>query len=163
MPVNAVPQPETRMLIDLLRQVAIGATATYDDIARRVGFSVTDQPGRSRLAQARRIVMRDHQLVFGTIIRVGLKALEDTETVMHGSRSLASVRSAARRTRRITLSVRDYEALPPVDKSRQQAVVAVASAVETLASRKSVDAIVRAPVSPIVDLKAMVAALARPA
>jgi hypothetical protein len=149
MPVNAVPQPETRMLIDLLRQVAIGATATYDDIALRVGFSVTDQPGRSRLAQARRIVMRDHQLVFGTIIRVGLKALEDTETVVHGSRSLASVRS--------------YEAQPPVDKSRQQAVVAVASAVETLASRKSVDAIVRAPVSPIVDLKAMVAALARPA
>ena len=106
--------------------------------------------------------MRDHQLVFGTVIRVGIKALPDAETVAQGSRSLASVRSAARRTKRITLSVRDYELLPPAEKSRQQAVVAVAAAVETLASRKSVDTIIRSPVSPVVDLKAMVQALARP-
>ena len=159
MPVAAVLQIETQLLVNILSHVPIGETITYDEVGRRAGFSVTEQPGRSRLAQARRMLMRDRQIVFGTLIRIGLKCLPDVETVAHGARSLASVRSAARRSRRITLSVRDFEALPPVERSRQQAVLAVASAVEAIASRHSADQLARNAVIPIVDLRAVVAAL----
>lgn len=155
-------QPETQALIDYLATIPPGHTVTYEAMAAAVGYSVIEPPGRSRLTQARRILMRDRQIVFATLLRLGLKALSDAETVLAGSDKLRQVRSAARRAKRITLSVKDYEALPPAEKSRSQAVLAVTSAVETITSRKALGKIMSGP--PIVpkapDMREIVAALA---
>jgi hypothetical protein len=140
-------QPETQALIDYLTTVPEGTTVTYEQIAQAVGYPVIEHPGRSRLAQARKALMRDQQRVFATLLKVGLKALSDCETVHAGAGKLREVRSAARRAKRITLSVKDYEALPPVEKSRSQAVLAVTSAVEAMASRRSMAKLMGGPES----------------
>jgi len=138
-------QPETQILIDFLAAVPVGQTVTYDGIATAVGYQVNEHPGAGRLTQARKALMRDRQMVFATLIRVGLKALTDAETVHAGSDKLRQVRSAARRAKRITLSVKDYEALPPVEKSRSNAVLAVTSAVECMASRPALTRLMNGP------------------
>lgn len=153
------PQPETQALIDFLKTTKTGETITYERIAREVGYSVTEQPGRNRLNTARKYLMREHQRVFATVLRVGIKALNDGETVELGSRSLGSIRNAARRAKRITLSIRDYDALPPVEKSRQQAVLAISSAVESVASMRAVKALTQPAVMPITDMGGIVDAI----
>lgn len=140
-------QPETQALIDCLGSVPIGETISYQQMADIVGYEVNEHPGRSRLSQARRHLMRERQMVFATVIKVGLKALSDSETVHAGADKLRQVRSAARRAKRVTLSVKDYEALPPVEKLRTQAVLAITSAVDTMASKRSITRLVGGPTS----------------
>lgn len=138
-------RPETRMLIECLQTICEGETLSYADIERIVGYSVTEYVGRNRLQQARKYLMREQQRVYATIIRVGLKALNDAEVVHVGSDKVRQVRSAARRAKRITLSVKDYDALPPVEKSRAQATLAVTSAVEVIASKQAVAKLMNGP------------------
>lgn len=140
-------QPETQALIDLLAAVPTGSTITYEQMATAVGYPVNEHPGRSRLAQARKALMRDRQMVFATLLRVGLKALSDAETVHAGADKLREVRTAAKRAKRITLSVKDYEALPPVEKLKSQGVLAITSVVETMASRRSLARLTNGPAS----------------
>ena len=70
---------DTQTLADLLRGVAVGEVIEYGALSAAIGRDITMR--RDVLERARRRVMRENNMVFGTLINVGLKRLDDIETI----------------------------------------------------------------------------------
>jgi hypothetical protein len=123
---------ETRLLADKLRAVEIGSIVKYADLSAIIGQN-TQGDGRGYLNTARRIVLRDNQIWFGTIRGEGLKRFPDTEKVKTHDSYLSRVRRATRRQRVIMQSV-DYNALPKTEQVKHNVALSQYGVINFLAS-----------------------------
>lgn len=101
---------DAKALADALRQVAIGETVEYKALTQAIGRDVTVH--RHLLESARRTVMRDDNMVFGTVLNVGLKRMDDVETIAYVNQHRRKrIRSQAKKAIR-ELSTVKYAELP---------------------------------------------------
>ncbi len=129
---------DSQLIAERLMQVEIGQLVTYEVLSEVIRQDATNDHGRGCIATARRMLQRDHQIVFGTVRGVGLKRLSDAEIVQTGSHSVHRVRSAARRGAKMLTAVSDFDALAPADKLRHNATLSVLGAIEAISSAGAV-------------------------
>lgn len=119
---------ETEALVRRLAQVKDDALVTYAELSKAAGMDVTLD--RSALQSARRHMLNEHNVYFGTVYKEGIKRLDPGERVAAGSKMFRHIRRYARRGMRI-LSPDNSETLPPELRFRQfayQGAMAVLSA-----------------------------------
>jgi hypothetical protein len=114
---------DTRFLMQKLRSLQIGDTITYKDLATEIGKPVTG--ALPALASARRILLRDENMVFDIVRGDGLKRLNDVEIVGTSHRTAKKIKRAAQRGVRTLTAVADFSALPREAQMRHTAAVSV--------------------------------------
>ena len=101
---------DAKALADALRKIAVGTTVDYKALTLAIGRDVTVH--RHLLESARRIVMRDDNMVFGTVLNIGLKRLDDVETIAYVNQHRRKrIRSQAKKAFRELATVK-YADLP---------------------------------------------------
>ena len=82
-------------LINHLKGVQVGEVVTYADMNKIVGGNV-QQEKRSCLVTARKRLMQDEMVHFGTIINVGIKRLNESEATESLDLDVSKIRTRAR-------------------------------------------------------------------
>jgi hypothetical protein len=123
---RAVPElsVDTQVLERLLRQAAIGAVVTYAEMAKAIGRDVQDG-ARHLMQSARRRLLAQDRIVFGVVINVGLKRLDDHGVVGTAAGRLKHIRRTATAGAREMGSVQDFAALPNDEKIRHNMALGV--------------------------------------
>jgi len=103
---------ETSLLVERLKQSAVGDVVTYAEMSTLVGRNVQGD-GYSAMASARRICQREERMVFEVIRNEGLKRLNDSGIVATGGVNLKRLGRQARRGVKTLACVTDFDALPP--------------------------------------------------
>jgi len=114
---------DTRFLMQRLRSLPIGGTITYEALGQEIGRKV--HGGLPALGSARRILLRDDNMVFDVIMGEGLKRLNDVEIVGTSHRTAKKIKRAAQRGVRTLTAVGDFSALPREAQMRHTAAVSV--------------------------------------
>lgn len=125
---------DTRLLVGLLSKAAIGQEYSYEALGKELGRVVDGST--PNLISARRIVQRDFDIVFGTMHRVGIKRLSDSEIVASGDTLTGKIRRAARRTIATMSKARD-EVLSRDEITHRNATVSMAGALVHMASKSN--------------------------
>lgn len=112
---------DTQLLVDHLLSIRPEETADYATLSKIIGRDVT--ASGSPLHSARRIAEREGRIVFGTIRKVGLKRLADSEIVTVGRYSLGRIHREAKRGAN-RLSCADYSKLSREAQSEHNATAA---------------------------------------
>ena len=112
---------ETQRLIAKLKTVAIGEMVTYEDLTAIAGVDV--QKMRQPLRTARRALLVQERIVFGTVTNEGVKRLDDVGKINAADNQRDQIRRKARNARRTATALEDYESLPSSEKLRHAALV----------------------------------------
>jgi hypothetical protein len=149
----------------LLREVEVGEIVPWPRLSAAAGVDCKGG-GRSSLYRIRERLLREERLLF-EVVPDGLRRLNDREKILAGGARISKARMAARRSVYATMSVDDFDSLPPSMKARHTAQVAIATAVATvltLRAVKQIEGLVTQ--TPVIDvgatLEAMRAAVAKP-
>jgi hypothetical protein len=126
---------DTRFIIQKLRPLRVGEQISYAELAAAVSRPVGEIDGS--LASARRALLREDSMVFGTVRGVGLRRLSDTDIVRTSAAVTKRIRRAARRGVRVLAAVNDFSALPRDDQMRHSASVSVLAAIAEMTTDKS--------------------------
>jgi len=102
---------DTKTLYDRLVGADVGENISYKDLSSLIMRDVQSE-ARGNLNSARRMAMRDNQIVFGVIIGKGLKRLSDAETAKTGNVSLSKIRRETRRGIKRVTAISDFDSLP---------------------------------------------------
>ena len=135
----------TTTIESVLRECKVGEVITYAQLTKAIGVDIRDN-GRGALTTARRVLLRDEQIVFGTITNVGLRRLADNEII-------ATTDSDASRVRRIAqfglskLASVKFENLPRDDQQKHIVSSAQLGAIRHFTKIKTVNRIARSVVS----------------
>jgi hypothetical protein len=117
---------DTKIIIDKLLTMQIGDTITYQELTDLIKRDVT-KSGRGALRSAVRILLNENGMLFGTVLKTGIKRLTPSEGVGFASDSISRIhREAGRGARRIAAV--DYEKLGANDRMKHNATAAVLSA-----------------------------------
>jgi len=101
---------ETKWLIDRLSKMEIGEIVSYQELTKVAGKDV--QKTRGPLLTARRALQVEQQMSFGCLPGIGIKRLDDEETVAETERSSRRTVTSARTTKRIIGCVKSPMGLP---------------------------------------------------
>ena len=116
-----VKHPDTIAIEARLRQLSVGETITWEELAAAIGCDCSPgSEGYSRLASARNSLLND-RIVIGCIIGVGLKYLSDSDIAEVSGKEVKKVRRASRKSLKKLASVREFDELSP-DQKRQHLV-----------------------------------------
>ena len=115
---------EAKLLIDLLRETEQGQFVSYAALSEVIGRNVQKE-GNGALQTARRRLLKDHQVLIGTVRDEGVKNMTDTERVEHGQYDLDHVRRHTRRSYERITSVKDFDGLPNDAKIQHNARAAM--------------------------------------
>lgn len=127
---------DSKLLYERLKKAGIGETVTYAELSGIVGRDVANG-GRGTMMTARRLCQAEHQMVFGTVRKVGLKRLSDQEIVDTGEAVTKHIRKTARRgARRIACA--NYQALANDAKVRHNAQISLLGAIVALSKPSSI-------------------------
>lgn len=113
---------ETQLIVDRLRATAVGETVSYEQLAQLTGCDIEGDE-RHLLASARRILEHEDRIVFGAVLRVGVKRLDDQGKVEIGAIGLDRARSAARLGARRLACVEHFDLLPQASQLRHNATM----------------------------------------
>ena len=105
---------ESLQLIGLLRTVEVGAVVEYSTMNELISGDVQDTH-RHVLCTARRRLMQDEEVHFGTIIRLGIRRLTESEATESLDLDISKIRSGARRVHRKTQLIK-LETLSPAER-----------------------------------------------
>ena len=96
---KAIPELslESQLLVDRLLTIEPGLCISYSVLADVIGQPVQTGTGYGRLQTARRILQRDHGIVFEAVIGEGLKRMDDAGCVRVGASYRQRIRRAAKR------------------------------------------------------------------
>lgn len=80
---KAIPEMsiDTRLLVDKLKSVKIGDTASYDQLTAVIGRDIRSKQGYARLQSARRHCLKTLGIVFATVSKEGLRRCDDSQIV----------------------------------------------------------------------------------
>lgn len=126
--------PDTRLIIQTLDALAIGAIATYDTLSEAAGGKALASI-RPAIASARRVLLRDERKVFGVQRGAGLIRLADAAIVAAADSHADRVRRQARRAA-VELTCVDFDKLSPADQLRHTTRLSVFTAVTSMTSAK---------------------------
>lgn len=132
-------------LAKALESIKINETVEYQKLSSAIGRDVQGV-GRSAMQQARKVVQRDHKMVFDVVRGVGLRRLDDDAIVDASDKSISVVRRGIRRAAK-RLVCADYEALTKDKKTKHNvamSVFGVLSEVTGSAGQKRIEARVSA-------------------
>ena len=104
---------DTQVIVKLLSEMAgkEGQIITYAVMGQAVGRDL-QRHDRHILESARRIVFRDHRLVFDTVVNAGLKLMTDEEVARSGERTTAHIRRSAKKQLRVFgYGIRNFDGL----------------------------------------------------
>jgi len=124
---------ETSLLVDFLLEHQHDDLISYQAMNAHIRGDVTAQD-RGRLHSARKILMKEHGLVFGTVNTKGVKLLNDHERVDEAETALARMSGIARRAKSKLATV-NYAALDDHDKLRHQTKMATFFAAHEMARK----------------------------
>lgn len=141
---------EAQTLAKLLAETPVGALISYEVLSTAIGRDIT-KDARWALDTARTKVMREERMVFGTMKGLGLKRLNDVETVQTGAAAISHIkRTAARSLEKVTCP--DSAALPPDAQQQQFLYISINQLHIHISKRKSLRAIataVKAKLAPL--------------
>jgi hypothetical protein len=110
---------DTKVLENVLGEVAVGDLVTYEQLSQAIGRDVREHALPS-LSSARRGLLNQKKYVFGVEHNIGLRRLNDTQIVDASESDRAKLKRAANRAI-CKLSVVDFDQLPP-EKKRQHTI-----------------------------------------
>lgn len=116
---------EARLLVAHLRKATIGQHFTYAELSEIVSHPVA---AGGPLATALNRLLKDHDMVFGTVRGKGITRLADREIVDEGVATVNAIRRKARRSVE-RMSKADFSALPREYQARFSAHTAVMATV----------------------------------
>ncbi len=140
--------PDTRFLVQKLRTVKVGELISYEDLATEVVKPIARI--RNALISARRILLREENIVFDVERDIGLRRLTDTQIVGTATKSARHIRRTARKAVQTLQAVADFSALPRDDQMRHSASVSVFGAVAEMTMERGLSKLQKA-----VDEKAL--------
>ena len=130
---------DTSFLTQRLRRAVIGEVITYADLSKEIGKPV--HGATPALHSARRILLRDEQMVFDPIRGHGLKRLSDHEIVNTGPRITRRLHRAANRGVRVMAAIQDFSALTREEQMRHTATLSVTGLIAEATREKNIQKI----------------------
>lgn len=128
----------SQQLIDLLGQKEINEVVSYEEMSNLIGVDIQSAKGRGYLSTARKRLLKDEKMVFGTIRKEGVKRLDDETVVKTAGRNyLTSMRKRGRVAYQKNTSV-DYHALSDTGKIDHQCTMTILGLMNHITSRSSV-------------------------
>ncbi|RWK61829.1 MAG: hypothetical protein EOR85_12820 [Mesorhizobium sp.] len=129
---------DARLLMQVLQKAAIGDTVTYERLTAAISRPVAG--GYGPLVTALRRLLRDHDMVFAVVHKVGLKRLNDSEIVAEGASAADSIRrKAARSIERQNKA--DFSKLNREEQARFSAQTAIMATVAMMTRQTSISRI----------------------
>lgn len=125
---------DAQALAKHLEGIPVGGVATYEALSKIVGSDV--QEDRGALETARRVLLRENQIVFGAVHGVGLKRLNPAEVVEQGQDSVTKIRRASKRAMK-RLATADFDALPSAEQGRHRMASATLGAIALCTGTKA--------------------------
>lgn len=126
---------ESRLLIGRLQKATVGEVITYAEMATLISHPVDGSTGALRTALLR--VLRDYDMVFGAVVGVGMKRLNDDEIIDEGTQYANAVRRKAKRSIERVSKV-DFTKLPREQQMRHSAHVATMAVVAFVGNDKQI-------------------------
>lgn len=117
---------DTQTLESELQKLAIGDHITYEALSKAINRDVQHH-GRQVLTSARRRLQRHHRIIFGVIVNVGLKRLNDEGKIASARGHVSRGRNQFKMARQQALSVDTFDALPNHAKLEHHLVLAQAT------------------------------------
>jgi hypothetical protein len=126
----------TRLLRQRLREVPIGETVSYADLGIAAGHPVDG--GTPSLRYALRSLVRDDQMVFGVVRKVGFQRLTDEQIVSASDADTAGLRRKAKRAAVKITAVQNYAAMTPKSQLAHTTRLSIFTAVASMASDQGI-------------------------
>lgn len=124
---------ETSLLVDFLLEHQADSMIGYAAMNAHIRGDVCGSD-RSRLTSARRIIIKEHGIVFGTVRREGIRRLDDTQKIDEAESALPRMAGLARRAK-TKLATVNYDRLSAADKLRHQTKMATFFAAHEMARK----------------------------
>ena len=118
---------DTMLVHDLLEKKEVGDVVTYAELTKLIGRDIQNK-ARGCLNTAKRMLQREKRFVFGTIMTVGVKRLDDVQIVGTSESTLKKIRGESKRGARRLACVHDYDGLPNGEKIKHNAAVSMLGA-----------------------------------
>lgn len=131
---------DTQTIERLLDAMAIGDIITFAVLSSAIGRDVQHQ-ARGNLRTARQRLLRQQHKVFGAVLGVGLKRLDDEGKVAAAGVHVRRGRNQFRRARQTATAVDDFAALPNDVKVRHNVIVAQSGALLHMTNPKATRAL----------------------
>lgn len=131
---------DAKIIRDALAKLEIGQTMTYEEINALIGRDIRNH--RSALDTARKALMADCK-VFGTVAKVGLQRLDDTQKIKVAATSLGRIRRIARKASRTLAAVERFNDLPNDIKIQHNATMSICGAIQQAAQNSSMQRVER--------------------
>lgn len=119
---------ETIAVCSLMREAKIGDVVTYEAMRLAIKSPVSKGRLSGAIGTARKIMRRDHDMVFGTIPTVGCKRLTQDEVLEESSADLRGIQNRAQ-TATEKLGTIDPSQLAPAEQGKLSARMAIFAAV----------------------------------
>lgn len=130
---------ESQLVIDELGKAKVGDVVTYDKLTRLLGRDVRTV-ARGSLTTARRRLQKDSGIVFGTVARVGVRRLSNSETVGVGASYIKRVHSTVRRGVHV-VGCADYDALGKDDQVKHNTYLSIFGTLGELTKTKQIEVV----------------------
>ena len=131
---------DSRLLYERLKAAKVGETVTYEDLTGIIGRDVQKE-AYGNLTTALKLVQREDGLVFGTVIGVGRKRLNDEEIVGTAGDTIARVKSISKKGIRKITSVKNFDALPNDAKIQHNAALSILGVFQEISKPSKVRAV----------------------
>lgn len=131
---------DARLLIGHMQNATVGQQFSYDELSKVVSREVSG--AFAPLHTALRRLLRDHDMVFGTIRGVGLKRLDDKGIVDEGTSSADRIRRRAKRSFE-RMNKADFAALPREYQARFSAHASIMATIAHLTTGSQVSRLER--------------------
>jgi DNA-binding winged helix-turn-helix (wHTH) protein len=83
---------ETVGVLSVLSQAKVGETITYNQLRTQFPGGITDERLRGAITSARRILLRDREMVFSAVPKVGYQLLSSEDVVDASDQDVRSMR-----------------------------------------------------------------------
>jgi hypothetical protein len=124
-------------LISFLKDKQIGEVIPYEVLSELIDMDITSPTGRGYLNTAKRRLVKDEKMVFGTVRTVGIKLLSDEEVANTTGKSyIKSVRTKGRDAYHKNTSV-EYEKLSGDAKINHQCTMTILALMNHVTSKRS--------------------------
>lgn len=125
----------TNFLVQDMKKMKTGDVIKYEDLMYLTG-SKTMKDLYPSLSSARRILLRDENMVFAPIRGHGLKLLDDSEIIENSTKDVNGIRHKSRKGSRQLLAISDYSKLTESEKLTHTTRMAVFNISEEATSRR---------------------------
>lgn len=135
-------EDRTKLLIECLLKFQTNEVCFYQEILKAIGKDKMDMQARAIISKSRRRLLKDHNMVFDTVRKQGLKRLSDEDIVKLGANGVKQIRKSAQRTTQKMVTV-DYEKLSDQGKTTHNTFLSVLGTLSAIAQPSKIAAVQR--------------------